>query len=215
MNIKIVSLFTALGLLTNAAATANSAKIGYASDFFYRGEQKALESFQSSVDFSTQIAGLDASAHACTNQSVDSGVDSYGLAAGLGTSVLDGLLSAYVGFNHFEDVPGSALSEVAVKISVDSLLDPSLAIFRNVDDELYTFEGSISHDIDLKIANLGLDASIGSTEVTESNSRDYYSVGAELSRSLGSAVASFGVDLVDADDIDREFVFAGALTFEF
>ena len=215
MKIKIVSLFTALGLITNAAVLGNSAKIGYASDFFYRGEQKALESFQSSVDFGTQVAGLEASLHACTNQSVDSGVDSYGLAAGLGTTVLDGFLSAYVGFNHFEDVPGSALSEVAVKVSVDSLLDPSLAIFRNVDDELYTFEGSISHDIDLKIADLGLDASIGNTEVTESNSRDYYSVGAELSRSLGSAVASLGVDLVDSDDIDREFVFAGALTFEF
>ena len=196
MKNKIVSLFTALGLLTNVAVLGNSAKVGYASDFFYRGEQKALESFQSSIDVGAQVAGLEASIHACTNQSVDSGVDSYGLAAGLGTSVLDGLLSTYVGFNHFEDVPGSALSEVTVKISVDSLFDPSLAVFRNVDDELYTFEGSVSHDIDLKIANLGLDASIGNTEVTESNSRDYYSVGAELSRTIGSAVASFGVDLV-------------------
>lgn len=215
MKNKIVSLFTALGLLTNVAVLGNSAKVGYASDFFYRGEQKALESFQSSIDVGAQVAGLEASIHACTNQSVDSGVDSYGLAAGLGTSVLDGLLSTYVGFNHFEDVPGSALSEVTVKISVDSLFDPSLAVFRNVDDELYTFEGSVSHDIDLKIANLGLDASIGNTEVTESNSRDYYSVGAELSRTIGSAVASFGVDLVDADDLDREFVFASALTFQF
>ena len=215
MNIKIVSLFTALGLLTNVAIASNSAKIGYASDFFYRGEQKALESVQSSVDFGTQVSGLDASFHACTNQSVDSGVDSYGLSAGLGASFIDGLMSAYLGFNHFEDVPGSALSEVAVKISVDSLLDPSLAIFRNVDDDLYTFEASVSHEIDLKLASLGLDGSLGNTDVTSSDSRDYYSVGAELSRSLGSAVASVGVDLVDADDIDREFVFSGSLGFKF
>jgi hypothetical protein len=215
MKNKIVSLFTALGLLTNVAVLGNSAKVGYASDFFYRGEQKALESFQSSVDFGTQVAGLEASLHACTNQSVDSGVDSYGLAAGFGTSVLDGLLSAYVGFNHFEDVPGSALSEVAVSVSVDSLLDPSLSVFRNIDDDLYTFEASVSHDIDLKLASLGLDGSIGSTDVTESDSREYYSVGLELSRPVGSAEASVGVDLVDADDIDREFVFSGALTFEF
>jgi len=44
MKLKLTSLLTAFGLLTNAAFAGNSAKIGYASDFFYRGEQKALES---------------------------------------------------------------------------------------------------------------------------------------------------------------------------
>lgn len=90
MKLKLTSLLMALGLLTNAAFAGNSAKIGYASDFFYRGEQKALESVQAAVDLETALLGLDAKLHACTNQSIDEGVDSYRFAAGLGASVAEG-----------------------------------------------------------------------------------------------------------------------------
>ena len=214
MKNKIVSLLLALGL--SSAALANSAKIGYVSDFFYRGEQKALESVQASLDIDQTVAGLKASLHACTNQSVDQGVDSYGLAAGISHTFVDGLLNVYGGFNHFEDVAGEALSELAVKGSLNTFASPTLVVYRNVDDELYTFEASVSHSIALSIANLGLSASIGNTDITESTDRDYYGLGANLSREVGKgAVLSASVDLVDADDIEREFVFGTALTFNF
>merc|ERR1712091_626726 len=51
------------------------------------------------------IGSLDGSLHVCSNQAVDTGNDSYHMGAGLGTSFADGLLSAYAGINHFEDVP--------------------------------------------------------------------------------------------------------------
>lgn len=214
MKNKIVSLLLAFGL-TNAAL-ANSAKIGYVSDFFYRGEQKALESVQASLDIDQTVAGLNASLHACTNQSVDQGVDSYGLAAGVSHTFIDGLLNVYGGFNHFEDVAGDALSEIALKTSFNTIASPTLAVYRNVDDELYTFEGSISHSIALSIADLGLSASIGNTDITESTDRDYYGLGADLSRKVGEgATVSASVDLVDSDNIEREFVFGTALTFNF
>ena len=41
MKTKIVSLLLAFGLSINAAIAGNSVKIGYSSDFFYRGAQKA------------------------------------------------------------------------------------------------------------------------------------------------------------------------------
>ena len=214
MKTKLLSLFTALGLLTNVAV-ASSASIGYASDFFYRGEQKALESFQSKVDYGTSVLGLDTLFHACTNQSLDQGVDSYGFSAAAGKSFSEGLIALYGGFNHYEDVPGEALSEVFVKASSNIILNPSVTVYRNVNDELFTYEGGVSHSFDLSIASLNLDASVGNTEVTESNDRTYYGVGAELTRPLGSAQAGLSVDLVDSDDIEREFVFAGSLTFEF
>lgn len=215
MKTKLLSLFTALGLITNVAV-ASSASIGYASDFYYRGESKALESFQSKVDYEISVLGLDTILHACTNQSIDQGVDSYGFAAAAGKSFSDGLIALYGGFNHYEDVPGEALSEVFVKAGSNILLNPSVTIYRNVDDELFTYEGGVSHSFDLKLAALNLDASVGNTEVTESNERTYYSVGAELSRQIGAGVdLGFSVDLVDSDDIEREFVFGGALTFDF
>jgi hypothetical protein len=40
-------------------------------------------------------------------------------------------------------------------------------------------------------------------------------VGASLSRSIGAAEGSLSIDYVDADDLDREFVFGTALTFQF
>jgi len=215
MKTKLLSLFTALGLITNAAVFGSSASIGYVSDFFYRGEQKALESVQAKVDHETSILGLDAAFHACTNQSIDEGSDSYGFSAGAGKSFSDGLLSLYGGFNHYEDVPGEALSEFFIKAGSNILLNPTFTVYGDVDDELFTYEGSLSHTIDVKIASLTLDGSVGNTEVTASNDRTYYTVGAELTRPLGAAEAGLSVDLVDSDEIEREFVFGGAVTFKF
>ena len=214
MKTKLLSLITALGLITNVAL-AGSASIGYVSDFFYRGEQKALESVQSKIDYGTSILGLESAFHACTNQSADEGVDSYGFSVSVGSSVIEGLLSVYGGFSHYEDVPGEALSEVFVRASSDVFLSPTATISRNVDDELFTYEAGVSHDVDLKLASLNLNGSAGNTEVTESNTRTYYSVGAELTRAVGSAEAGLSVDLVDSDDIEREFVFGASLGFNF
>jgi len=216
MKLKLTSLLMALGLLTNAAFAGNSAKIGYASDFFYRGEQKALESVQAAVDLETALLGLDAKLHACTNQSIDEGVDSYRFAAGLGTDFTEGLLSIYGGFNHFEDVAGEALSEIELSGSVNVFGNPTLSAFRNVDEDLYTFEGSLSESFDLSFASLNVRGSVGNTEVTTANNRTYYSVGGGLTRQIGAGVdLGLSVDLIDSDDIEREFVFGTALSFQF
>ena len=216
MKLKLTSLLVALGLITNAAFAGNSAKIGYASDFFYRGEQKALESIQSAVDLEASLLGLDGKLHACTNQSIDEGVDSYRFAAGLGTSFAEDLFSVYGGFNHFEDVAGDALSEIEVSASVNVFANPTVSAFRNVDEDLYTFEGSLSESFDLSFASLDVRGSFGNTEVTTANDRTYYSVGGGLTRQVGAGVdLSLSVDLVDSDDIEREFVFGTALAFLF
>lgn len=217
MKTKIVSLLLALGLTTNAAFSGNSAKVGYASDFFYRGAQKAEQSVQSSVKLGSALGGVDLSAHACTNQSVDAGVDSYNLGAGVGKSFSDGLLSVYAGVNHFEDRPGDALSEFQVGISSNVALNPSVAVYRDFDESLYTVELAVGHSFDLSAASLDLSASAGNTDLTNSTDRTYYTVGADISKSISeNADLSVGVDYVDADDLDeREFVFGTALTVKF
>lgn len=215
MKTKIASLLLAFGLSINAASAGNSAKIGYVSDFFYRGQQKAEQSVQASVDFEKNLLGLKGSLHACTNQSVDGATDSYRMAGGFSKSFADELLTGYLGINHFEDVTGEALSEVAISVSSNVLLNPTVSVYRNFDDSLYTFEASASHSVDLEFAQLGLGASIGNTELTSSNDTTYYGVGASLSRPIGAAQGSFSIDYVDADNLHREFVFGTALTFQF
>lgn len=216
MKLKLTSLLAALGLLTNVAFSGNSAKIGYASDFFYRGAQKAEQSVQAGVKLGAELGVLNLSAHTCTNQAVDTGNDSYNIGAGASQSFSDGLLSVYVGVNHFEDVPGEALSEVELNLSSNVALNPSVSVFRDFDDSLYTVEVGVSHSFDLDIVDLGLDASVGNTDLTNNTDRTYYVVGASVSKSVAEhADLAVSVDYVDADDIDREFVFGTALTFNF
>ena len=103
-----------------------------------------------------------------------------------------------------------------MSLSINAFANPSVSAYRNTDDDLYTFEGSLSESIDLSFASLGLRGAVGNTEVSTSNNRTYYSVGGSLSRQVGAGVdLSLSVDLVDADDIDREFVFGTALAFNF
>jgi hypothetical protein len=216
MKTKIISTIIAFGLSINAAIAGNSASVGYASDYFYRGSQKAEESIQTSVRLGHSLGGLSASLHACSNQAVSTGNDSYHMGAGLGKSFADELLSAYVGINHFEDVPGNALSEVEVRLSLGVALSPSVSVYRDLDDSLYTIDVGVSHVFATEIADLTVGASAGNTEISSASDRDYYSVGIGASKSLSeSAGIDLSVDYIDADDIDDEFVLGAALTFQF
>lgn len=216
MKLKIISFITALGLITNVATAGNSVRLGYASDYFYRGVQKAEESIQASLMLGHSIGSLDGSLHICSNQAVDTGNDSYHMGAGLGTSFADGLLSAYAGINHFEDVPGSSLAEAEVRVSFGTVLSPSVSVFRDLDESLYTYELGVSHTLETEVADLSLSASYGNTETSSSNDTDYYGAGVSVSKSL-SDTASLGgsVNYVNADNIDDEFVFGVGLTFNF
>lgn len=216
MKTKIISTLLALGLSINAAIAGNSAKIGYASEYFYRGSQKAEESLQTSLRLGHSLGVVDASLHACSNHAVDVGNDSYHIGAGLGKSFADGLLSAYVGINHFEDVPGNALSEAEVRLSLGTVLSPSVSVFRDLDESLYTFEVGVSHGVETDLADFSINASYGNTEITTSSNVDYYNLGADATKSISDNVdLSLAIDYIDADNIDDEVVLGTALTFRF
>ena len=216
MNTKIVSLLTAFGLCINAAFAGNSVRVGYASDYFYRGAQKAEESIQTSLMLGHSLGSLEGSLHVCSNQAVETGNDSYHMGAGVGTSFADGLIAVYAGINHFEDIPGSSLAEGEVRVSFDALLSPSVAVYRDLDQSLYTYELGVSHVLETKVADLSVSASYGNTETSSSADTEYYGIGVSASKNL-SETASLGgsVDYVDADNIDDEFVFGVGLTFNF
>ena len=216
MKLKLTSLLVALGLLTNAASAGNSVKIGYGSDFFYRGSQKAEESIQSSLMLSHAISNLSASAHLCSNQAIDSGLDSYHMGAGLGASFSDGLISLYGGLNRFEDKPGETLSEAEIKLSLGVPFSPSFSAYRDLSDDLYTFEAGVSYVLETSISDLALSGSVGNTETSATSDTTYYSVGAGVSKNLNdTASVGLNVDYVDADNIDNEYVWGAAITLKF
>lgn len=216
MNTKIVSLLTAFGLCINAAFAGNSARVGFASDYFYRGDQKSQESIQSSITLNQSLGTLNGSIHVCSNQALDTGNDSYHMGAGASTSVIEGLLSAYVGINHFEDVPGDSVVEAEVRASFDVFCSPSITVFRNLDESLYTYELGISQVLETKFVDLSTSASYGNTETSSSNDSEYYVLGVSAAKDLSESASLGGsVQYVDSDSTDDEFVFGVGLTFNF
>ena len=106
--------------------------------------------------------------------------------------------------------------QLKVEASFSLIASPTISISRNVDEDWFTFEGSVSHSLDLDFATLGLKGSVGNTETSDTNDRTYYGVGASLSKSVGdNADLGFSLDLVDSDDIEREFVLELLFLFNF
>ena len=206
-----------LGFFINAAS-AETYSLGtkYASDYFFRGSLMTQESIQADLGVNGEVFGLDYSANAFTNQSVESGVDTYILNAGLSTSFFGDLLETYAGIGHIENVSGEALMEASLRLSIDTLLSPTVSFFRNLDESLYTSELSLSHDLDLDFASLGILGSIGISDLTNSNSETYYSLGENASRSIAEkSQISFGVERVDSNLIEAEYVFALGVSTQF
>ena len=210
-------LVTALqGFIINVASAQNySAGLGYASDYFYRGALKSEEAVQASFGAKTELGGLDVSAGAFTNQSVDNGTDSYQLTLGAGKSVND-LLSVYGGLNHFEDVAGEALFEAQLGLGVKPVLSPSLNVFRSFDNDWYTVELGLPNKFDFDVAELCEHGAIGNTDLRDTVDSDYYTVGAKVSRDLAeNSSIAISADRVDSDLIDEEWVFGLSVSTKF
>jgi|TARA_Y100000289_G_scaffold62654_1_gene72141 hypothetical protein len=216
MNSTKIVVTALLGFIINvASAQSYNAGLGYASDYFYRGALKSEEAVQASFGAETELGGLNVSAGAFANQAVGNGADSYQLTLGAGKSLND-LLSVYGGLNHFEDVAGEALFEAKIGLGFDTLLSPSVNVYRSFDDDLYTFEVSVNHQFELEVADLCVHASAGNTDLTEALDTDYYVIGAKVSRDLAeNASVAISADRVDSDLIDSEWVFGLSVSTNF
>ena len=212
---KMKTYITALLCLISNVAIAGSASIGYTSDYFRRGALLSEEALQTSVSVEKEVAGFALSAGASTNQAVSVGEDSYIIEGGA-SAQLGELLGLYVGLQHFEQRSDDATLEVNVAVSLDTVLSPTLSVFRDTDDELYTYELGVSHSIDAKVAELELSALYGNTDLTESTDEDYYTLGAKASKSLSeNTTLEVGYDYVDSDLINDESIVSASLVFSF
>ena len=216
MKTKLSILLTLLGLSINVASgNGGSASLGYSSDYFREGALVSQEAVQASASYSLKAGGLDASVGIFTSQPIEGGTDTYIIDAAF-SKALNDTFSASLGLEHAEFVSGVATLDVTAGLSIQTLLNPSLTIKRDTEDELYVIEVGASHEIDLDIANLGLSATYGNTDVTTASNIDYYSFGANLSRSLSeNSTINASLDYVDSDSIDNESIFGLGITVQF
>ena len=212
---KTKTYITALLCLISNVAIAGSASIGYTSDYFRRGALLSGEAVQTSVGLEKELAGFALSVGASTNQAVSVGEDSYIIEGGA-SAQLGELLGLYVGLQHFEQRSDDATLEVNLQAQLETVLNPTVSVFRDTDDELYTYELGISHSFDAKFAELELSALYGNTDLTESTDEDYYVLGAKASKSLSKNTSlELGYDYVDSDLIGDESIVSASVVFSF
>jgi hypothetical protein len=215
MKTKISIITALLGFITNVA-TANhgSVELGYGSDFLRRGAQVSEQSLQASAALSTDLEVFSLQASAFTNKPTDAGADSYNLKVGA-SKQLGEIFNSYLGLEHFENVPGNSNLDIVFAFSIESALNPSVYIARDVDESLYTFEVGVGHSFDLEVVDLSLSALYGNTD-TNPGDRDYFIIGAELAREISDNANLFvSADYVDSDDFSEDFVTTVGLSVNF
>lgn len=200
---KTKTYITALLCLIFNVATAGSVSVGYTSDYFRRGAVLSSESVQSSLSLDSDVAGLSASVGVSTNLPTAGGSDSYLMEAGA-SKQLSELLNVYIGLEHFEELAGDSNLDARVSLELSSFLSPTLTVYRNTSDDLYTFELSAKHGVDNDIADLCFHALYGNTDITSSINEDYYGLGVIASKSVSeNSTLGLSYDYFDSDLISN------------
>ena len=216
MKTQLTILITALlGFFINAASAeapnlSGDMGLEYSSQHYFRGQRVSTDTLQASVGADFDIAGLGAFVDYSTNQSLDVGDDKHDTSAGVKTSFLDDSISVSVGLFHYEYTEGTSELEGFVGATYNSVLSPTVRLYRNTDQNLSTYEASVSHSLDLGIVDLRLGAGIGVTDLTPDNESDYYELSASASRSLTDSVDAFAsFSYNDADNRTDSDTFGG------
>ena len=216
MKTKHKILIAALAVFSINAASAEEAslqgdvELEYSSQHYFRGQSVSEEALQASIGADFDVAGLEAFVDFSTSQSLESGQDKHDTAVGVQTSFLDDTLSVSVGLLHYEYTAGTAELEGFVGATYNTVLSPTVRLYRNTDESLSTYEAAVSHGFDLGVADLTLGAGIGVTDLSTTVESDYYELSASASRSLTDSVDAFAsFSYNDADNRDEADTFGG------
>lgn len=210
---KTTTLITTVlfGLFVNAGFGADNGLSGnvgvsYETDHFFRGQAVASETLNSSIGLDANLGSLEAFADVSAFHSLSGGDDKYDISGGLGTKVLDGQLGLSAGLLHYELIAGESKLDAFIAANLDVILDPTVTVYRNTDQNLWTYELGLSHDVELKdIATLSLGVSAGITETSSTTEVEYFEVGGEFSRGITENLDGvISVAYNDADNRDSE-----------
>jgi hypothetical protein len=219
MKVKLTILTLLCSLINNVTAGELSGNIstGYKSDYIYRGALVSSEAIQTQLGVEGHVSGkVGAYFNGFMSSPLAGTSDTYEFIGGVSSSFLDGLLAATGGYTHREQVDGASVGELFVGLSADVVLSPTVTVFYNLDDELYTTELGVSHTFDTELAALTVGVGVGRTEVTKTLDRDYFIAGLGASRVIvGNLKGNLGVDYIDAEDVDEETVVSVGLSLDF
>lgn len=216
MKTKLLLLATLTGSIINAALAQEAklqgdAGLGFSSDVFFRGQTVSQEALSAKLGLDFVLAGFNSFVDFSTSQSMEVGDDKYDISAGMTASLFGDSLSIAGGLLHYELEAGPSELEAFVSGTFDTLLSPSVSVYRNLDESLYTYAFSVGHSFDLDLVSLGLSAGAGLTDLTANDGVEYYEISATASRSItDSATAFANVSYNDSEIQADSDVFWGA-----
>lgn len=223
MKTKLVSLLAVLIGLSINVASGEAPKVNgnmgtkYSSDYHRRGQLVSQEAIQAQVGFNVGIGQVDVFGDFFTNQSTTSaGGDNDELTVGLGSSFFEDKLNAYVGvYNTDNSVAGDNL-EAFASLGLDFPLSPTVSVYRDTDDSLYTFEGQLSYGVDLEVVNLELAGILGNTDVSSVVDSTYLGAKLTATKTIKDNVDLYAdVALSDNDTRDNETLWGVGLSVKF
>ena len=182
---------------------------GYTSEYHRRGAIVSQDAAQ--IGLSLNKGNLFGSLF--TNQGVDGG-DSLEVVAGVNLPVSK--IDLYAGVYSTDiDLVGSTL-EVFVTGSIDMLLSPSVTIYRDVSDDLYTFDLQLTDSFTIKSLDVEIAGVIGSTDVSDSDNVTYTGLSVTTTKSIKKNVDLYAtIAASDTDDRDVEYYSGAGIAVKF
>jgi len=220
IKLTVCALVGVLLLSINAASAdevfTGTAGTKFTSDYNRRGELLSAEALQAQVGFNTSALGVDVFGDFFTNQSTDDDVDTNEVTIGVSTSLFEDSFNAYLGvYNTDTDNTDNTL-EAFVSLQANVFLSPTVSLYRDTDDELYTFEGQLSYDVDFDLANVNLAGVYGNTDTSVTQDRTYYGAKVTATRALQDNINLYtDIALTDTSDRGNETVWGVGLNVSF
>ena len=222
MNNKLVKLIALLGLSINVAsaeAPEVNGNLGtkFSSDYHRRGQVVSQEAVQAQVGFNVGLGDVDVFGDFFTNQSTASdGGNNDELTVGLGSSFFEDKLSAYVGIYNTDNSELGDNLEAFASLGLDFPLSPTVSVYRDTDDSLYTFEGQVSYGVDLDVVNLELAGILGNTDVSSVIDSTYLGATLTATKTIKDNVDLYAdVSVSDNDTRDNETLWGVGLSVKF
>jgi hypothetical protein len=220
MKAKIITAALLSAFFINAASAEPAAVVGhvgtkYTSDYDRRGQLLSAEAIQAQVGFNVGVGSFDVFGDFHTNQATDADTDTNELTVGVGGGLFEDKLNAYIGVYNTESSGSSSDLEAFAMVQVDTLLAPTVSVYRDTDDSLYTFEGQISHTFDLQVADLKIGGIYGNTETSATADNTYTGAVASLSKTFDSLNVYTDVAVSDNDTRDNETIWGVGLSLKF
>tara|TARA_R110002110_G_scaffold120542_2_gene295793 strand:+ start:77 stop:757 length:681 start_codon:yes stop_codon:yes gene_type:complete len=226
MNHKSKYALTALlcVLLTNTssgeeATSSINGNVGskYTSDYHRRGQAVSQEAIQAQIGFNTGIGSVGIFGDFFTSQGIsDTGsADSNEITVGGTYELMEDKINLYAGLYNTDSSVSENDLEAFTSIGFGVPLSPVVSVFRDTDDNLYTWEGQISYDVDLDIMSVGITGILGNTDLTESTDSTYYGTVLTVTKNINTVNLYTDLTLSDNGDRESETIWGAGLSVKF